>query len=31
MSAKIKVSGFSYDIKTGLVTTVVPARSREER
>jgi carbonic anhydrase len=24
--AEIKVSGFSYDVKTGLVTTVVPAR-----
>jgi carbonic anhydrase len=28
VSARIKVSGFSYDVKTGLVTTVVPPRSR---
>jgi carbonic anhydrase len=28
VSAKIKVSGFSYDVKTGLVTTVVPPKSR---
>jgi carbonic anhydrase len=27
--AEIKVSGFCYDVKTGLVTTVVPARSRD--
>ena len=26
--AEIKVSGYSYDVKTGLVTTVVPPRSR---
>jgi carbonic anhydrase len=25
----IKVSGYSYDIKTGLVTTIVPPRSRQ--
>jgi carbonic anhydrase len=28
VSAKIKVSGFSYDVKTGLVTSVVPPQSR---
>ena len=28
VSARIKVSGFSYDVKTGLVSTVVPPRSR---
>jgi carbonic anhydrase len=28
VSAKIKVSGFSYDVKTGLVSTVVPPESR---
>src|SRR3984957_16196965 len=28
VSAKIKVSGFSYDVKTGLVTTVVPPQPR---
>jgi carbonic anhydrase len=28
VSAKVKVSGFSYDVKTGLVSTVVPPRSR---
>jgi carbonic anhydrase len=26
----IKVSGYSYDIKTGLVTTIVPPRSRQD-
>ena len=31
VSGKIKVSGFAYDVKTGLVTTVVPPRSREAR
>ena len=31
MSAKIKVSGFSYDVKTGLVTTIVPPRSGQDR
>jgi carbonic anhydrase len=30
LSPEIKVSGYSYDIKTGLVTTIVPARSRED-
>jgi len=30
VSAKIKVSGFAYDVKTGLVTTVVPPRSRQQ-
>jgi carbonic anhydrase len=29
VSPAIKVSGFSYDIKTGLVTTIVPPRSRQ--
>jgi carbonic anhydrase len=29
VSPKIKVSGYSYDVKTGLVTTVVPARARK--
>ena len=28
VSSKVTVSGFSYDVKTGLVTTVVPPRSR---
>jgi carbonic anhydrase len=28
VSSKITVSGFSYDVKTGLVATVVPPRSR---
>jgi carbonic anhydrase len=28
VSPKIKVSGFAYDVKTGLVTTVVAPRSR---
>jgi carbonic anhydrase len=27
-SARIKVSGYAYDVKTGLVTTIVPPRSR---
>jgi carbonic anhydrase len=27
--AGLKVSGFAYDVKTGLVTTVVPTRSRQ--
>ena len=31
VSAEIKVSGFSYDVKTGLVTTIVPARSGRDR
>lgn len=31
ISPKIKVSGFSYDVKTSLVTTVVPAQARENR
>jgi carbonic anhydrase len=31
VSARIKVSGYSYDVKTGLVTTIVPPRSRQER
>jgi carbonic anhydrase len=30
VSARVKVSGFSYDVKTGLVTTIVPPRSRQE-
>jgi carbonic anhydrase len=30
ISPAIKVSGFSYDIKTGLVTTIVPPRSRQD-
>jgi len=29
VSTAIKVSGYSYDVKTGLVTTVVPPRSRQ--
>ena len=28
ISSQIKVSGFSYDVKTGLLTAVVPARRR---
>lgn len=28
VSSRIKVSGFAYDVKTGLVSTVVPARTR---
>jgi carbonic anhydrase len=31
VSARIKVSGYSYDVKTGLVTTIVPPRSRQDR
>jgi hypothetical protein len=31
VSPKIKVSGHSYDVKTGLVTTVVPPWSRQGR
>lgn len=31
VSPKIKVSGYSYDVKSGLVTTVVPPRSRQGR
>jgi len=27
VSPRIRVSGFSYDVKTGLVTTIVPPRS----
>jgi hypothetical protein len=30
VSARIKVSGYAYDVKTGLVTTVVPPRSGRE-
>jgi carbonic anhydrase len=29
VSPAIKVSGYSYDVKTGLVTTIVPPRSRQ--
>jgi carbonic anhydrase len=29
VSPSTKVSGYSYDIKTGLVTTIVPPRSRQ--
>jgi carbonic anhydrase len=29
VSPAIKVSGYAYDIKTGLVTTIVPPRSRQ--
>jgi carbonic anhydrase len=28
VSSEIKVSGYTYDVKTGLLTTVVPARRR---
>ena len=28
ISPRIKISGYSYDVKTGLLTAVVPARSR---
>jgi carbonic anhydrase len=28
VSARVKVSGYSYDVKTGLVSTVVPPQSR---
>jgi len=31
VSPEIKVSGYSYDVKTGLVTTVVPPGSRQGR
>jgi carbonic anhydrase len=31
VSSRIKVSGYSYDVKTGLVTTIAPPRSREDR
>jgi carbonic anhydrase len=31
VSAKIKVSGYAYDVKTGLVTTIAAPRSRQER
>jgi carbonic anhydrase len=27
-SSKIKISGYAYDVKTGLVSTIVPPRSR---
>lgn len=30
VSSAIKVSGYSYDIKTGLVTTIVPPGSRQD-
>ena len=30
VSAKIRVSGLAYDVKTGLVTVVVPPRTRQE-
>jgi carbonic anhydrase len=30
VSSAIKVSGYSYDIKTGLVTTIVPPRSGKD-
>ena len=30
VSPRIKVSGFSYDVKTGLVTTIVPPRSTQQ-
>ncbi len=30
VSPLVKVSGYSYDVKTGLVTTVVPARPRQD-
>jgi carbonic anhydrase len=30
VSPKIKVSGYSYDVKTGVVTTIVPPRSRQD-
>jgi carbonic anhydrase len=29
VSPRIKVSGYSYDLETGLLTTVVPPRSRD--
>jgi carbonic anhydrase len=28
-SSRIKVSGYAYDVKTGLVSTIVPPRSRD--
>jgi len=28
ISPRVKISGYSYDVKTGLLTAVVPARSR---
>lgn len=31
VSSEIKVSGYSYDVKTGLVTTIVLPRSRQDR
>jgi carbonic anhydrase len=31
VSREIKVSGYSYDVKTGLITTVVPPGSRQGR
>jgi carbonic anhydrase len=31
VSPAVKVSGYSYDVKTGLVTIVVPPRSRQAR
>jgi carbonic anhydrase len=31
VSAEIKVSGYSYDVKTGLVSVIVPPRSRQDR
>lgn len=31
VSHKIKISGYSYDVKSGVVTTVVPPRSRQDR
>ena len=31
VSPRIKVSGLAYDVKTGLVTTIVPPRSRPDR
>jgi carbonic anhydrase len=29
VSGRIRVSGYAYDVKTGLVTEVTPARSRD--
>ena len=29
VSSKIKVSGYAYDVKTGVVTAIGPARSRQ--
>jgi carbonic anhydrase len=31
VSSRIRVSGLSYDVKTGLVTTIVPPRTRDDR